>query len=196
MDFKARWHEFEPFNGLEIAALCEKNRKEDEVLSSACLTADWINDTFCDDENNNEKCQFDGGDCCQSNQTIDCTYCIDCVCNETLQSHCDGKSKKVSVKEHLVIFVSLLDPVGSSAPRDWTRMPWGASIKIIRDLLSYEDAIENCRKLGGQLLEPAHSDVIADLNLYYLDYYFGFPLRTGDSFTFWLGLHFHGEINE
>ena len=24
----------------------------------------WINDAFCDDENNNAACDFDGGDCC------------------------------------------------------------------------------------------------------------------------------------
>ena len=24
----------------------------------------WINDGFCDDQNNNESCDFDGGDCC------------------------------------------------------------------------------------------------------------------------------------
>ena len=24
----------------------------------------WIGDSYCDDENNNAACQFDGGDCC------------------------------------------------------------------------------------------------------------------------------------
>ena len=28
------------------------------------MYADFIGDGFCDDENNNEGCQFDGGDCC------------------------------------------------------------------------------------------------------------------------------------
>ena len=38
----------------------------------------WVNDGFCDDMNNNEKCEFDGGDCCGVN--VDKRYCLDCRC--------------------------------------------------------------------------------------------------------------------
>ena len=38
----------------------------------------WIGDWFCDDENNNIECDFDGGDCC--GPYVDTTYCEQCVC--------------------------------------------------------------------------------------------------------------------
>ena len=38
----------------------------------------WIGDNFCDDQNNNPECNYDGGDCCGPN--IDTTYCTECLC--------------------------------------------------------------------------------------------------------------------
>ena len=38
----------------------------------------WISDSACDDVNNNEGCQWDGGDCCGDN--VDTTYCQVCAC--------------------------------------------------------------------------------------------------------------------
>ena len=38
----------------------------------------WIGDGWCDDENNNEGCHFDGGDCCGPN--VNTQYCIECIC--------------------------------------------------------------------------------------------------------------------
>ena len=35
---------------------------------------EFIGDDFCDDDNNNEGCQWDGGDCCGGN-TIFCSVC-------------------------------------------------------------------------------------------------------------------------
>ena len=48
---------------------------------------DWIGDTFCDDDNNNLDCNYDGGDCCGPN--VDTTYCIGCQClnDATTVSH-------------------------------------------------------------------------------------------------------------
>ena len=42
----------------------------------------YIGDLYCDDENNNEGCNFDGGDCCGPN--IDTQYCLECICIENL----------------------------------------------------------------------------------------------------------------
>jgi len=39
---------------------------------------EWIGDGNCDDENNNAKCKFDGGDCCGSN--VNKQFCSDCTC--------------------------------------------------------------------------------------------------------------------
>ena len=44
-------------------------------------------DGYCDAENNNEKCQFDGGDCCLDNvNKTRCKYCI-CV-NQNSHNFC------------------------------------------------------------------------------------------------------------
>ena len=39
----------------------------------------YIGDLYCDDENNNIFCQFDGGDCCNSWMTQQ-NYCEECAC--------------------------------------------------------------------------------------------------------------------
>ena len=40
----------------------------------------WRADGYCDDENNKEACNFDGGDCCDPNASTD--YCEKCHCLE------------------------------------------------------------------------------------------------------------------
>ena len=37
-----------------------------------------IGNGFCDDETNNQRCEFDGGDCC--GECIKMDYCLNCVC--------------------------------------------------------------------------------------------------------------------
>ena len=51
----------------------------------------WIGDGYCDDTNNNEGCDFDGGDCCGSNVITELFFfdgsgetCKDCICYEDL----------------------------------------------------------------------------------------------------------------
>ena len=38
----------------------------------------WIGDSACDDVNNNEECQWDGGDCCGDN--VNAAWCSVCAC--------------------------------------------------------------------------------------------------------------------
>ena len=38
----------------------------------------WIGDGWCEDENNNAGCGFDGGDCCGPD--VKTAYCSDCEC--------------------------------------------------------------------------------------------------------------------
>ena len=38
----------------------------------------WISDDSCDDVNNNQFCNYDGGDCCGAN--VIKQYCITCDC--------------------------------------------------------------------------------------------------------------------
>merc|ERR1712198_225880 len=50
--------------------------------SGDCAQPQWQGDGFCDDENNNAACNWDGGDCCaltNSNADKD-VYCDDCTC--------------------------------------------------------------------------------------------------------------------
>ncbi len=54
-------------------------------------TCPWGKNGICDGLNNNEKCNFDDGDCC-----LEVTNCINCAgttckCHETLYGHCSGK---------------------------------------------------------------------------------------------------------
>ena len=37
----------------------------------------WIRDGFCDDINNNEACDYDDGDCCE---TMNKNFCVQCIC--------------------------------------------------------------------------------------------------------------------
>ena len=39
---------------------------------------EWVNDGFCDDMNNNEACQYDGGDCC--GVYVNRRFCLECKC--------------------------------------------------------------------------------------------------------------------
>ena len=43
-----------------------------------CGEFDWVNDGFCDDMNNNEACNYDGGDCCGT--LADKRFCLQCQC--------------------------------------------------------------------------------------------------------------------
>ena len=38
----------------------------------------WIGDGFCDDANNFEECNYDGGDCCGIN--VQKNFCVNCTC--------------------------------------------------------------------------------------------------------------------
>ena len=50
------------------------------LLITGCSYPSYHGDNYCDDENNNEACFFDGGDCCGSYVNI--AYCSECLCLE------------------------------------------------------------------------------------------------------------------
>ena len=62
----------------------------------------WISDGLCDDINNNELCQFDGGDCCGVN--VIRKFCSHCEClgnfieksRNQCSSHWMASDKKLS----------------------------------------------------------------------------------------------------
>ena len=41
--------------------------------TEGCGSPNWVGDNYCDDENNNEDCEWDGGDCCGN---VNETYCF------------------------------------------------------------------------------------------------------------------------
>ena len=43
------------------------------ATTAYCDKSHWIGDGYCDDVNNNEECQWDGGDCCGDN--VNTQYC-------------------------------------------------------------------------------------------------------------------------
>ena len=42
----------------------------------------WVGDGYCDDLNNNEGCEWDGGDCCNNDNDSWNLYCTACECRE------------------------------------------------------------------------------------------------------------------
>ena len=45
-----------------------------------CGSPQWEGDQWCDDENNNAGCNWDGGDCCNNNVAGWNQYCSACEC--------------------------------------------------------------------------------------------------------------------
>ena len=48
-------------------------------ITNGCCD-EWVADGYCDDDNNNQHCNYDGGDCCGLN--VNTLYCSDCYCIE------------------------------------------------------------------------------------------------------------------
>ncbi len=61
-----------------------------DFFSGSC-SFHLVGDGICHGENNNELCQFDGGDCCSGQDGV-CLYCFqpDCTCHETETDFCPG----------------------------------------------------------------------------------------------------------
>ena len=48
--------------------------------TDGCGSPSWANDQWCDDENNNANCNWDGGACCNNDFGGWDTYCTVCEC--------------------------------------------------------------------------------------------------------------------
>ena len=51
---------------------------DDNQCYDICGSPTWKADNYCDDQNNNCGCDWDGGDCCGSN--VNTNYCSACEC--------------------------------------------------------------------------------------------------------------------
>ena len=48
------------------------------AVTEVCGSSHWKGDGYCDDDNNNAGCDFDGGDCCGDN--VKKEFCTECKC--------------------------------------------------------------------------------------------------------------------
>ena len=62
-----------------------------------CVIPEWQGDGYCDDENNNADCNYDGGDCCGNNVNTD--YCTQCQCLDPVYSTTTNQNVIVQLKE-------------------------------------------------------------------------------------------------
>ena len=53
-----------------------------------CGSPNWKGDGFCDDDNNNDKCEYDGGDCCGDD--VKENYCSICACLDPKENQESG----------------------------------------------------------------------------------------------------------
>ena len=49
-------------------------------LEDDCWDVSLKGDGYCNDENNVNSCDYDGGDCCNNNNNIPGTLCSECPC--------------------------------------------------------------------------------------------------------------------
>ena len=49
-------------------------------ISLACGSPQWANDIWCDDQNNNAACNYDGGACCNNTFSGWNVFCNACQC--------------------------------------------------------------------------------------------------------------------
>ena len=54
---------------------------------SNCVSSAYKGDSYCDDANNNEGCDYDGGDCCGENVKTD--FCSACECKDPAMAPCE-----------------------------------------------------------------------------------------------------------
>ena len=62
-----------------IPVICGGTNELSEIQNSGGCNQGWIGDGYCDDMNNIEICNYDGGDCCGDN--VNTQYCFRCQCH-------------------------------------------------------------------------------------------------------------------
>lgn len=83
---------------------CTKKKKSDTCVQSAngiCGSSSYKGDGFCDDNNNNAGCNWDGGDCCgSSGKGNQYKFCKNCKCRDCtkIKKTCPKKGKCGSPK--------------------------------------------------------------------------------------------------
>ena len=60
----------------------DPNYSPPPTVADPCGAPGYANDEFCDDNNNNEACDWDGGACCGNSAANWNKYCADCTCKD------------------------------------------------------------------------------------------------------------------
>ena len=80
---KDKYAEFVSSSGLIDVEKTIKAAVAKACSSTSCGSPDWKGDNWCDDENNNCGCEWDGGDCCGDD--VRTKYCQECLCLDPKQ---------------------------------------------------------------------------------------------------------------
>merc|ERR1711976_123262 len=95
---------------------------------SGCANVNWMGDSFCDDENNNAGCSFDGGDCCNNDNQYWDYYCT--ACEGLDPAYAGGSSGTGGTSDDCTCGIknpgaSRISGGGPTAPNEW---PWQVMI--------------------------------------------------------------------
>ena len=95
MKIKLKLKEIFNFSEMESSNYC----------SGTCATVSYKGDGYCDDENNNCGCEWDGGDCCGSN--VNTQLCSGCECLDPNYSKSSNNLTFLS-KKYFALFETAL----------------------------------------------------------------------------------------
>ena len=83
------------------ACECLDPEEQEGDGGGGCGSPQWKGDNYCDDENNNAECEWDGGDCCGDDISI--LLCSACECLDPEEQG----GGRVSIVENIVEFVNV-----------------------------------------------------------------------------------------
>ena len=67
----------------------------------------FIGDSLCDDRNNHEYCDYDGGDCC-GYSVLTTSTCNQCVCHGTATTSTEGETENDIIIQSILILIPLI----------------------------------------------------------------------------------------
>merc|ERR1712179_59285 len=66
---------------------------QNPTVTSGCGSPQFAKDEYCDDDNNNAGCQYDGGACCNKKVAGWDNFCSDCYCDHEDITDCSERHK-------------------------------------------------------------------------------------------------------
>ena len=97
--------------------------------TGGCGSPQWANDQWCDDENNNEGCNWDGGACCNNDFDGYTEYCTACEC---LDPNNGGPTTTTTTT------TTTTEPPTTAPPNDCEPQNWNGD-NYCDDVLNFEE---------------------------------------------------------